>query len=105
MAIKVDDTNRTVVSVDAPQDRENNSMITSKGNDSGKSPSLQCRALLVRSGVRCSGQNSIVAIFNLLDCPSVVIPINKVRNLGPQPIPRGVQKHTKSQEYPHNPRP
>jgi hypothetical protein len=76
MAIKVNDADGTIVPIDTSQDRKDDRMITSEGDDSRKSLPLQTWTFLACIGVWFSGQDSIMTLFDLLDGPGVVVAIN-----------------------------
>jgi hypothetical protein len=75
MAVKVDDSDGTVVPVDTPQDGEDNGMVTSESDNPGKGPSLQSRTLLLSVGVGLSRQDSIMTLFDLVNGPGIVVAI------------------------------
>ena len=48
-------------------------MVSTKGDDSRQGLSVQCRAFPLRIGGRRSSKDCVMAFFNLMQCPSVIV--------------------------------
>ena len=73
MAVKVDDSDWAVGTVHAAQQRQGDSVISSKGDDTGKSLALERRTRLGRVAGWVTHEESIVSLLDLLDGVLVVV--------------------------------
>lgn len=73
MAIEVDHSNRSVRLVNTPQQRKGNCVVTTHGNDTGEGLASLRKTLLVCVGEGLAHEDAVVAFFNLLDSPGIVI--------------------------------
>ena len=74
MAVKMNDRDRAVGLVDAPQQRQSNGVIASKRDKSRQHLTSLGNALLVGIGVWFAHQETIVTILDLLNRPGVIVP-------------------------------
>lgn len=103
MTIEMDDRNRSISLVDTPQQGQGDGMIATHGDDAGESLARSRETVLISVGEGLPHEEIVVAMFDLLDGPVIVIPdhslafvhFNSRRNFG---------DHTKSRGYHHNPR-
>lgn len=75
MAVKVDDTDGTVVAVYGAEKRESNSVIASKSYQAGQRSSLLRRPRLFSVGVGRSAQEQVVAFLDLLERKRIVVSV------------------------------
>lgn len=75
MAVKVNDTDGSVVAVDGAQQRKSDSVVTTKSDQARQSSSLLGWARLVSMGVGRTTQEKVVALLNLLERKSVVVTV------------------------------
>lgn len=73
MAVKVDDGDRPVGAVDGPQQGEGDGVVAAEGDDARERLALDGRAALVGVGRRGAGEDAVVAVFDLLERPGVVV--------------------------------
>ncbi len=73
MAVEVNDTDWSIVAVDGAQKGKSDGVVTSKSDQTREGGSLLGWAGLVCMGVGCAAQEEVVALFDLLECESVVI--------------------------------
>jgi hypothetical protein len=78
MGIEVDDRDRTVSTVDGPEQRESDSVISTEGDDSGECLSVLSRSLLLRVSSGSTGENGVVSLFDLVEGPSVVVSATQI---------------------------
>lgn len=74
MAVKVDNTDGTVVAVDGTEKRESNGVVTSESDQARQCGSLLGWAGLVGMSVWCAAKEKVVAFLNLLERKRVVVP-------------------------------
>jgi hypothetical protein len=75
MAIKVNDGDGTVGTVDRSQQGQGDGVVSAKRDDSRQGFTLDCRAPLVRICRRRAREDLKMTVFNLLKSPSVVVPL------------------------------
>ena len=73
MTIKMDHRHRSIRLVDTPQQRQRDGMITSHGDNPWKGLAGLGETIFVGVGERLAHEEAVVALFNLLDCPGVVV--------------------------------
>jgi hypothetical protein len=73
MTVKMDDCHRPIRLVNAAQQGQSNSVVTSKCDDPRQHPARLRDTLLVCSGERLAHEEGVVTVFNLLDCPGIVV--------------------------------
>lgn len=69
----MDHGDRPVGSVEAPQDGQGDGMVTAHGDDAGERLAGLGEAFLVGIGEWLSHEDAVVALFDLADCPFVVV--------------------------------
>lgn len=73
MAVKVNDADRTIGTVDRSQQRKSNGMVTAKSDDPGERLPILCRTKLVSIRGWGTGKEVVVALLDLAQCPSIII--------------------------------
>ena len=63
----------SVSTVDRPKERESNRVVTTERDDSGKGLAGLRWSFLFGVGGRSTSQNRVVAFFDLVESPSVVV--------------------------------
>lgn len=76
VAVKVDYADGPIGSIDTPQKWKSDGMITTKGDDSRQRPTLFRRAFSVRMSRWSAIENTVVALFDLLNRVGIVIARN-----------------------------
>lgn len=66
MAVKVDNTDRSIMAIDRAEKRESDSMIASKSDQTGQRSALFGRTRLISMSVWCAAQKEAMAFLNLL---------------------------------------
>jgi hypothetical protein len=74
VAVKVNDADRSVGTIYAPQQRQGNGVVTAQGNDPWERLASLGEAFLLGIGRRISGQDVIVATLDLLQRVGIVVP-------------------------------
>ena len=74
MRVKVNDGDWPVGSVDGPQQREGDGVVTPECDDARKRLALFCRTELLRIRLGSTRKDAIVALFDLVEGIRVVIP-------------------------------
>ena len=74
MRIKVDYGDGAIGSIHAAEQRKRDSMITAEGYYARQSLAMLGRSDLPCVGSRCAHEDAVVAFFDLLDGPSIVVP-------------------------------
>ena len=100
MRIEVDYGDRTVCTVDGAEEGKGNCMVAAKGDDSWESLAVLCWALFLRVCGGRAGEDAVVAFFNLLESPCVVVSIAYSQSLL---LCIETLRLTKSLGYLHNP--
>ena len=75
MAVKVDDSNRSIGSGYTSEKWESDSVVTTQCDNSGQCLTLFGWTLLTCIGCRYTFQDAVVALFNLLNGVGVVVPM------------------------------
>uniref|UniRef100_A0A1Y1M106 Uncharacterized protein n=1 Tax=Photinus pyralis TaxID=7054 RepID=A0A1Y1M106_PHOPY len=73
MTIEVNHRDGPIGAVDGPQKRQGDGMVSAKGDDTGQSPPLDCRASFISVCGGGSGQDLKMSFLNLLESPCVVV--------------------------------
>ncbi len=73
MAVEVDHADGAIGPVDTPEERKSDRVITTQGNDSRQCPSCLRRAFLAWVSGRGAIENTIVAVFDLLNRVGIII--------------------------------
>lgn len=74
VAVEMDDGHGPVLTVDGPQQGQRYGVVPAQGDDPGQRPAPLGRADLVGGGGRRAGEDAVMAFFNLVECPGVVVP-------------------------------
>jgi hypothetical protein len=74
VAVKVDDRNGSICTVDGLEERKCDGVVTAEGDDAWQSLALQGEALHVGVGGRGSRKNAVVSFLDLVQSPRVVVP-------------------------------
>lgn len=99
MAVEVNDGDRAVGLVDTAQQRQGDGVVTAEGDDTRQGFARPGHAVLVGIGVGLAHEDAVVALFNLLDGPFIVVPMGSQRD----DLYAAVDIHTKSRGCRHNP--
>lgn len=94
MAIKVNHRNRTICLVNAAQQRKGDGVVASHGDNPRQGLAGLGEAVFISIGVRLAHEDAVVAFFDLLDGPCVIVPGGISQRQG-----RGRRRHTMSQEH------
>lgn len=73
MAVKVDNSHRAVGLVDAPEQREGDGVVTTEGDDTWQRAAGAGNALVMSGCVGLTHEEVVVAFFNLLNGPGIVV--------------------------------
>lgn len=73
VAVKVNNRDRAVSTVDGPQQGKGDGVVTAHSDDTGESLALDGRATLVGVGGRRTTENVEMALLNLGKSPSIVV--------------------------------
>lgn len=73
MTVEVNHRDGPIGAVDGPQKRQGDGMVSAKGDDTGQSPPLGCRASFISVCGGGSGQDLEMAFLDLLEGPCVVV--------------------------------
>ena len=73
MTVKVNHGHRPIGLVDTPQQGQCDGVITTKGNNTRKGLASTRKTGFISIKVRLAHQDAVVSLFDLLDCPGVVV--------------------------------
>jgi len=73
MGIEMDNRDRTVSTVDGPEQGESNGVVSTEGDDSRECLSILSGTLLLCVGSRNAGEDGVVSLFDLMEGPGVVV--------------------------------
>lgn len=80
VGVKMDDRHRPVGPVDRPQQGKRDGVVSTKRNDPRQGLALLCRAQLVSIRGWVAREDGMVAFFDLMKSPRIVIPGNEFVN-------------------------
>jgi hypothetical protein len=80
MAIEMNNTDRTIGAVDAAEERESDGVVATQGNQPWKRLALLRPPFDACIGLGLTGEERIMAFFNLLKSIGIVITITMVRS-------------------------
>jgi hypothetical protein len=80
MAVEMDHSYRPVSLVDTAQQWQCDGMITTQGDDPRQSLSGPGQSFSVRVSERLAHEQAVVSFFDLLDGPSVVVPVRQLES-------------------------
>lgn len=75
MTIKMNYCNRPIGLVETPQQGKGNGMVAAHGDDAREGFSSSRETVFIGVSVGFAHEEAVVALFNLLDCPCVIIPV------------------------------
>jgi hypothetical protein len=97
MRVKVNDAHRAISTVDRPQQRQSDGMITAKGDDTGQGLAVLSRALLLGIRPGLTGEDAVVSLLDLVKGIGVVVRGNRditaVEDGGPAVEGVGLEGH------------
>ena len=80
MAIEMDHGDGTIRLVNAAQQRKGDGVVASHGDNPRQGLASLGEAVLISIGVRFAHEDAVVAFFDLLDSPRVVVPEELVKD-------------------------
>lgn len=75
MRIEVDDRNGTICAVHATKQRKGDRVVAAQCDHARESPALERRTDLARVGCWCPHHNAVMALFDLVDGPGIIVPV------------------------------
>ena len=75
MRVKVDDGDGTISTVDGAEEGESDGVVTSEGDDSWEGFAVLGWSFLLRVGGRFAGEDCVVAFFDLVKGPGVIVSV------------------------------
>src|ERR1700760_1778549 len=84
VAVEVNDAYGAVGAVDRAKKRKSDGMVTTKGDDARERlATLGIEARLLSVGLWCTVEDAVVALFDLFDCPGIVISVEMALSIYP----------------------